>query len=253
MKEEDKKRIERLSKQNEEFAAAISQIQEDNQLAISNMSHEIRNMITLVKSSLQIIESRHPEVKDFPMWDQVRGDLNTTNEMLKQYSAYNNILNVTKRSGDIITLIENTAESFRPQCEQRGIHLTVFISPEVKTYVMDYEFDEIRMKQALINLIKNAMEACSRNDEITVSLSLDKEKLKKSPSLLLQVSDNGYSINKEIMKKLFEPYFTTKDTGTGLGLSIVKKIIYSHGGDISVESDDAVTKVSCYLPTKQQA
>ena len=185
MKEEDKKRIERLSKQNEEFAAAISQIQEDNQLAISNMSHEIRNMITLVKSYLQIIESRHPEVKDFPMWDQVREDLNTTNEMLKQYSAYNNILNVTKRSGDIITLIENTAESFRPQCEQRGIHLTVFISPEVKTYVMDYEFDEIRMKQALINLIKNAMEACSRNDEITVSLSLDKEKIKKSPSLLL--------------------------------------------------------------------
>ncbi|MBE5961104.1 MAG: HAMP domain-containing histidine kinase [Lachnospiraceae bacterium] len=253
MKEEEDERIKQLLSENEEFAAAISQIKEDNQLAISKMSHEIRNMITLVKSSLQIIETRHPEVKDFALWEQIGEDLNTTNEMLMQYSTYNNLLKVNKKSGDIITLIENTAESFRPQCEQRGIGLFVSIAAEARKYASHYEFDKIRMKQALINLIKNAMEACSRNDEITVSLSLDHEKLADSPSLLLQVSDNGYSINKEIMKKLFEPYFTTKDTGTGLGLSIVKKIIYSHGGDISVESDDAVTKVSCYLPTKQHA
>jgi signal transduction histidine kinase len=90
--------------------------------------------------------------------------------------------------------------------------------------------DERYMKQALLNLIKNALAAMPNGGLLTIATQLvDNE-------ILISVCDTGIGMSEENLAKIFEPYFTTKDNGTGLGLTLVYKIIKEHHGDIAVES-----------------
>jgi signal transduction histidine kinase len=106
--------------------------------------------------------------------------------------------------------------------------------------------DEIFLRQALINLLQNSVEAMPRGGNLTV---------KSSPSrgaegfLDISISDTGHGISEDVKNKVFLPFFTTKEKGTGLGLAIVHKIIISHGGSISVESSEKGTTFTVRLPS----
>jgi signal transduction histidine kinase len=86
------------------------------------------------------------------------------------------------------------------------------------------------MKQALLNLIKNAQAAMPKGGLLTIAT------LGSESEIRISICDTGTGISPENLKKIFEPYFTTKDSGTGLGLTLVYKIIREHHGDISVDS-----------------
>ena len=90
--------------------------------------------------------------------------------------------------------------------------------------------DEASMKQAILNLVKNAMEAMPNGGKIELETSRDADRI------YLGVRDSGQGIPEEIAGKIFEPYFTTRSTGSGLGLTIVYKVVREHGGDIEVNS-----------------
>ena len=85
----------------------------------------------------------------------------------------------------------------------------------------------------VLNLIKNAVEAVEQipNPSIFINLFL------KNNNIVIEIIDNGIGISQEMVNKIFEPYFTTKNKGTGLGLSIVKKIIEDHNGKIRIEKN----------------
>jgi signal transduction histidine kinase len=94
--------------------------------------------------------------------------------------------------------------------------------------------DPVRLRQVLINLVKNAQEAIAdgRGDHIEVSARA----IQDDELIELRVQDNGPGLDRELAHQIFEPYVTTKSKGTGLGLAIVKKIVEEHGGNIWVES-----------------
>ena len=92
-------------------------------------------------------------------------------------------------------------------------------------------FDPNQMKQVLINLVKNALEAMDTGGVITLTtMALDDQ-------VRLAVQDTGKGIEPEIIADIFNPFFTTKKTGTGLGLAVINKIIEDHHGTITVESN----------------
>jgi signal transduction histidine kinase len=91
-------------------------------------------------------------------------------------------------------------------------------------------FDERYMKQALLNLIKNAIAAMPEGGVLSIKTEV------KDADALITVTDMGVGISEESLPKIFEPYFTTKSTGSGLGLTLVYKIIHEHKGEISVKS-----------------
>ena len=103
------------------------------------------------------------------------------------------------------------------------------------------------IKQALLNLIKNAVAAMPGGGTLSI------ESLRSGDEVLVRISDTGAGIPDEIMDKIFEPYFTTKPFGTGLGLTIVFKIVKEHFGDISVTSRVGEgTTVTLALPVPQK-
>lgn len=103
--------------------------------------------------------------------------------------------------------------------------------------------DRSQMEQVLINILKNAGEACedSPNPEVVIETSYQEEK----HIFQLSVTDNGCGILQEVLDRIFIPFFTTKPTGSGIGLSLCKQIVTMHGGSIRVKSE--VGKGSCFL------
>jgi two-component system sensor histidine kinase HydH len=104
------------------------------------------------------------------------------------------------------------------------------------------------MSQVFLNLCLNAIEAMEHGGVLSVELSMDGE----GNALKATVSDTGKGIEGEDLVHVFDPYFTTKQSGTGLGLAIVHKIMESHGGDVTVDSDPGKgTRVTIWLPVEE--
>ena len=111
------------------------------------------------------------------------------------------------------------------------------------------EGDDYQLQQAFVNLFLNSLEAMPPHGTLTVGTGPS-----NGPNLLVTVSDTGTGISPEIIDKLFEPFFTTKPNGTGLGLPITRRIIYEHGGSISVESQpNKGATFTILLPTCDQS
>jgi two-component system sensor histidine kinase HydH len=104
--------------------------------------------------------------------------------------------------------------------------------------------DSNQMKQALLNIIQNSIEAIETNGKIQIQSKLADER-----EAIIEIADNGVGMSQETLSKIFNLYFTTKPTGTGLGLSLVHQIISQHNGRIEVESEVGKgTRFLIYLP-----
>ena len=110
--------------------------------------------------------------------------------------------------------------------------------------------DRLLLKQCFQNLIQNSIEAMPRGGELNIRLG-EKQITPLEESIMVEISDTGYGIPREIQEKIFNPFFTSKEKGTGLGLSLVKKIISLHHGKIEFESEvNQGTTFRIYLPTR---
>ena len=119
-----------------------------------------------------------------------------------------------------------------------NVHFVYRIEDEARVLMADRS----QMEQVLINLLKNAGEACEEQEhpEVVVATSYDKEKR----IFRLSVTDNGCGILPEVLDRIFIPFFTTKPTGSGIGLSLCKQIVTLHGGSLQAASE--VGKGSCF-------
>jgi two-component system sensor histidine kinase HydH len=131
------------------------------------------------------------------------------------------------------------------QAEEKGIQTSIIEDEDVPQIMADRE----SLRSVFTNLVINAAEAIDgRGGTILIRLSHEKHEFVK-----VEVTDSGKGIAADDISKVFEPYFSTKDTGTGLGLAIVKKAIDDHGGTISVTSKEGSgTTFTITLPAKEK-
>jgi len=126
---------------------------------------------------------------------------------------------------DVCQLVDDCVELSRGAFERCGAH--VVWDRQQADESLECEADPNQMQQALLNLLHNAAEAAGRNGCVEVSVSADDKGY-----LHLVVADDGPGIPPELIDRIFNPFFTTKDGGTGLGLAIVHRIVEAHGGNI---------------------
>jgi two-component system, sporulation sensor kinase E len=128
--------------------------------------------------------------------------------------------------GSLNDVAQETLELLRPELENRGLHLMEKLARHLPLVPLDAG----QMKQVLVNLIKNAMQAMTRGGILTLQTS------SAGDWVWVDVSDTGGGIAEDKIKHIFEPFYTTKKKGTGLGLMIVQRIVRQHGGHIELES-----------------
>lgn len=136
---------------------------------------------------------------------------------------------------DIRATVQSTVAMLLPEAETRRCSLRLEPSASV-----DLEFDEEKIRQVLLNLIRNALEATGPNGSISIALAA------REAQVDLVVRDDGPGLPQEA--PIFEPFYTTKEHGTGLGLAIVHRIVMDHGGDIAVRSEPGDTRFTITLP-----
>ena len=193
------------------------------------VAHEVRNPIAAIELNAELLQDI---VKEHPGADMdeagglitaIRDQVNTLDALTEEYLAFARFPKPHFEEESINHLLEELAAFVRPLATRQGLTITVNNDPAAPMM----EIDRPLLRQAVLNLVKNGMEALSRGGAITLGSRWDGE------ALDMFVSDTGSGISSEVAGRLFEPFFTTKPQGTGLGLSITRQIIEEHGGELS--------------------
>jgi len=201
------------------------------------VAHEIRNPLTAIDGFSQLLGTTTDIGKIAKFSSEIRKGAQRINIIIDDILAFAR----TKRKISYAEInLRNLIESIT--CNMRNID-TTFDGDE--TPIITGELESIR--RLFINLINNSAEAMGENGQLHITFSGD------ATSCITQIVDNGPGINKDNMKSLFTPFYTTKERGTGLGLSIVKKTVDEHDGKIEIISEvQKGTTVCVQLPRKQK-
>ncbi|HIF18365.1 MAG TPA: HAMP domain-containing protein [Cycloclasticus sp.] len=196
------------------------------------LAHEIKNPLTPIQLSAERLQRKLKGLLDD---DADKVLKKSTDTIVQQVAAmksmvndFSNFAKPPKSKPHVLPigqLIDDIATLYQAQIKQ----LNVTIEDNLPSIFAD----SVRLRQVLINLIKNAQEAISDTDngQITVSARHQQD----SQSIEICIADNGPGVDNSEVEHIFDPYVTSKDKGTGLGLAIVKKIIEEHGGSIRIK------------------
>jgi len=193
---------------------------------LSKFSHELRNPLTSVYSTVQLIETMHPEVKDFKYWSNISYDLEYMNRLLTDLSDFSKSEKLQVSTFSLRALLEQISLSFAAMIADSEVEYTAKISPSITQITGD----KTKLQEVFLNLLKNAYEAALPNNTIYL------EATSENDFVQILVRDTGCGITEEQLPTIFEPFVTYKKEGSGLGLAICKNIINAHGGTISVDS-----------------
>ncbi|WP_165000377.1 ATP-binding protein [Anaerophilus nitritogenes] len=204
----------------------------------SGVAHEIRNPLGIIKTISQTIyeDTEDEELKE--------GLEIIIHEIDRANSVIQSLLNFAKpnihegKFQSIDGLIQDILLITKKYAQQNHIEMNYELQEDVKLFV-----DSEALKQAFVNIIFNAVQAMPDRGDLHVRLLKEKNWVKVS------FEDSGIGISQEKIEKIFEPFYTTKDTGTGLGLSITHRIIEEHKGYMEVDSAIGKgTRIDVYLP-----
>lgn len=170
--QEEMLKIQQLSEQDPEIDHIIKRINEENRFLISKISHEIRNPLTLISSTLQIMELKNPDLSKIKYWPQVRSDVSDVILLLNDLSAYNNsdTLNITPVN--LSKMIYEIADSFESASLESNNKIFISIHESAISYIGAFPCDKIKLKQVFVNIIKNAFDAMATGDSLAISLRL---------------------------------------------------------------------------------
>ncbi len=243
----DYDKLQQIMAESSEKRNLLTRLLESHRMELSAISHEIRNPLTLVYSTLQLIEAQHPEVLDFQYWDSMHQDIEYMTKLLEELSSYNNGEKLSISRIDTITFLKSLVLSFASSILESDIEFTSRIDSALPPIMAD----SVKLKQSLLNLLGNAKDAVlSRPDSDSRAIRLDTEY--SGQSIRISITDNGSGIDNHDLPSIFEPFVTHKKNGTGLGLAITRRIITAHGGSIQAESDPGSgTVFTVMLPIQQ--
>ncbi|TAH73870.1 MAG: HAMP domain-containing histidine kinase [Anaerolineaceae bacterium] len=224
----------------------IQKITDEHNRIISMFIHELRNPLSLIKGTLQYIEMKYTEVSEYKYWDQLSDLILDMEHMLSEASLLNSVTNLNIKNSNLLSLIHTVVDNYMPQAENQQKLLSFKASSQCESLLTSYPCDSDKIKQAISNLIKNALEATSPGNFIDINLSIDS---KDTDSLLsIQINNNGLPIPEDDIDSIFLPFVSHKTGGTGVGLALVKRIVEAHKGSIHVSSTDELTGFTILLP-----
>ena len=225
----------------------MEQMQRADRLAMvgeiaAGVAHEIRNPLTSIKGFVQFLEE-DLELDD-PKLEYTRvvvKEVDRANKIVSQLLYYARPSESHTVLADINQVLENTLVLVNFKMFESKVVLNRRLKPGLPLIPVDEE----QMKQVFINLILNAAQSIEGEGEITVETGVAQD----GGLVWIVIRDSGVGIGEEDLKKVFDPFFTTREKGTGLGLSVAQKIVEGHGGFIEVASSPGVgSEFAVFLP-----
>lgn len=199
---------------------------QDYEFILSKFSHELRNPLTSVYSTLQLIETKHPEVRDFKHWSSLIYDVEYINQLLNEFSDFSKSERLQISTFSLRTMLEQISLSFAASIMQSKVEY----SSKIDSSVNQITGDKTKLQEVFWNLLRNAFDAASPDKSIYL------EAFATDTKAIILIRDTGCGISQEQLPTIFDPFVTYKKQGTGLGLAICDHIIRTHQGTIQAES-----------------
>ena len=193
-------------------------------LNLFKITHEIKNPLTVVNGYLSMFDVTDIE-KSKRYISILKNEVNRTLNLLSDFMEFTKI-KVVKKECNFNDLISDVKEVLIPFFVKKNVSYSFCVQNNIIVN-MDYN----RIKQVIINVIKNAVEACRESNGMVTTTAFTEEDY-----LIIVVKDNGIGMDKFVLDNILVPFYTTKDNGTGLGVSLSKEILEAHGGTINYDS-----------------
>lgn len=206
----------------------------------AKIAHEIRNPIAIIGGFIKRLGKTQDEDKK-KNYVKILND-----ELIRLENLVGDVLTVSKNPKgnlerekiEIYSICKEIIDGMEEKANRKKIQLELINNNERDFYFAN----KGGIRQILINLIQNAIEASNYNEKVLVTLCIEDQ------YDVISVFNKGKIIPKEVLKRIFDPFFTTKSFGTGLGLSVVKNLIEEHDGKITASSSEKGTEFKVYLP-----
>ena len=193
-------------------------------LNLFKITHEIKNPLTVINGYLSMFDVTDIE-KSKRYISILKNEVNRTLNLLSDLMEFTKI-KVVKKECNFNDLISDVKEVLIPFFVKKNVSYSFCVQNNIIVN-MDYN----RIKQVIINVIKNAVEACRESNGMVTTTAFTEEDY-----LIIVVKDNGIGMDKFVLDNILVPFYTTKDNGTGLGVSLSKEILEAHGGTINYDS-----------------
>ncbi len=207
---------------------------------VAAVSHEIKNPLGIIRSTAELMGTL-PEAGEThrKLSSVITEESTRLNRIVTEFLDFARPQSPDIRECDLRDIIEKNIDFLRPELDKKGIT----IKAEVDGTPLRLMADHGQLYRAFLNIFINASQSMENGGTIDVHVQEDKARFR------VEIEDTGCGISQENLKRIFNPFFTTKDKGTGLGLSIVRKIIEGHKGTIAIESQEGKgTRVEILLP-----
>ena len=212
----------------------------------AGIAHEVRNPLSSIKMSLQILEKRmNPEGNDLKRFRIAQREVEHLEKLVNDILIFARPTEPEMTPGDINQFLKYSLNLAEKEIAEKKIRVENRFDDKIPLL----PFDAAMLKQAFLNLYLNAIDAMETGGVLSLASRLVDGERK---SVSIEIADSGAGIEDEVLPHIFNPFFTTKNYGTGLGLSQVKKIVDLHGGTIEIASKKGSgTKVTVRLPLKR--
>jgi len=225
----DKARMERLS--------ALGEM-------ATTVAHETKNPLNSIRLATSYLKKNFQGEILSEFLSIIEEEVMRLNEITSDFLGFSKPAPLRMRTTDINAIVRSTVELVRQEATDRNIEVIILTDEHVPPVPCDFS----RMKQALLNLLLNAIDASAAGDSITITTEA------AGARMSLSVQDTGRGIPAEEIENIFKPFYTTKTRGSGLGLAIVDRIVKEHKGEIAVESAAGKgTKFTITLPVYEHA
>lgn len=211
----------------------------------AGFAHEIRNPLSTVSLNLQLVQEDLQQSKNsrdrrvHRRLAVIEAEVKRLQAILDEFLGYVRVPKLDRKPTKLNQLLQGMIDFILPEMEAKGVSLRFYADPRVGEVMLDRE----KFTAVMVNLLRNALEACETGDEVMVASKLEAD------HVLMQVTDTGKGMEAAVQAKAFTPYFSTKKAGTGLGLPTARRLIELHDGELDFNSEtDRGTQFAIRLP-----
>ena len=198
---------------------------------VSSIAHSLSNPLNIISGNADyLLSNKNEESEDFEELKTIADETNRIAKSLRGLLNFSRPIFMEKTDCDINEIIQDAIAKANYLKGDKSININYTQDESIELI----NADKAQLEELILNLVTNSIQSFSESGEIEISTATE------NPYISIFVTDDGPGIPKENLKKIFEPFFSSKGygKGTGLGLSIAKRIITEHGGEISVVSEE---------------
>lgn len=203
------------------------------------VAHEIKNPLNAIRGAVSYLKGGIHDEGQREFLSVIDDEVGRLNEIVTSFLRFSKPPPLRLESADVNRVIKDAVRLVRQEASELGVELSLSLDERVPPIALDAQ----QFRQALLNLLVNALDATQPGDAVRVGTGVHESEVRVS------VADTGAGIEEEALKDIFRPFFTTKTRGSGLGLACVERVVREHGGHIAVMSQVGTgTEFSITLP-----